>query len=212
MTTVFCDSPHFTLSLSNAYWARCSELFSSFHSNFPLWSFPSDGVYLYTTFEMLLGSLLVVFPNHLNIFVFSGSWFFVDLFCWPVHWLVGDVVWPVNFEYLSLALFVESWDPLGIFLSTETTLRLYIWVLLIRLMLVFFLILFICWNEMVVFCSLLRISFDVALLLLMMTLSRYVKIRTFPYGSWLTVITTCDGTSCIVLVLFLFMFNPTCFV
>lgn len=30
-----------------------------------------------------------------------------------------------------------------------------------------------------------------------MTLSRYVKIRTFPYGSWLTVITTCDWTSCI---------------
>lgn len=52
---------------------------------------------------------------------------------------------------------------------------------------------------MVVFCSLLRISFDVALLLLMMTLSRYVKIRTFPYGSWLTVITACDWTSCIVL-------------
>lgn len=80
MTTVFCDSPHFTLSLSNAYWARCSELFSSFHSNFPLWPFPSDGVYLYTTFEMLLGSLLVVFPNHLNIFCL----FWVMIFCWPV--------------------------------------------------------------------------------------------------------------------------------
>lgn len=87
---------------------------------------------------------------------------------------------------------MESWEPLGIsrfcqhsdpYRSTEPTLLLYILVLVIRMMLLFFDILFSCWIDMVAFCSLIPISFDVALLLLM-TLPRCVKSSTSSDGSW----------------------------
>lgn len=48
---------------------------------------------------------------------------------------------------------------------------------------------------MVVFCNQLRISFDVTMLLLMTTFPRYIKTSN---GSWFTVITAGNGTSCVV--------------
>lgn len=66
VTMVFSSSLHFTPSLSSVFEIYGQSSSPSF-LGLPLQQIPSDEVHFIATFEILLGPLLTVCPNHLNL-------------------------------------------------------------------------------------------------------------------------------------------------